>query len=372
MDKAFKTPSFTFNTDTFVSQIRRVKQTLGDLPLTYSVKANAFLLSALPEEIAFVEVCSPGELQICKQAGIPGERIIYSGVNKELCDVTEAIGCGAHLVTAESLKHLALEQEAAQTLGIRQKVLLRLSSGNQFGMSERDLHAALSGTYPDLIFWGIHYYSGTQKKTRQILKDMEKLKSCLERLRESTGFVPQLVEYGPGLPVAYFGEELPLDPLDEIAPTLKSFAQHYPLGIEMGRYLSSGCGTYAARVMDIKETDEVNYVILDGGIHHLKYYGQMMAMQVPELEVLDALPGEKDYCLCGSLCTVADVLVRNVRLPVLHEGSVLLFKNCGAYAVTDGSSLFLSRQLPAVYLTDDAGARVCKRDLCDTFGINFT
>ena len=152
MKNECKTPSFRFNTDSFARRVRQVKQALGDIPLTYSVKANAFLLSALPKEIALVEVCSPGELQICKEAGIPGERIIYSGVNKESADVAEALRYGAHLVTAESLKHLALEQEAAQRLGIRQKVLLRLSSGNQFGMSEKDVFAAFSQSYPNLCY----------------------------------------------------------------------------------------------------------------------------------------------------------------------------------------------------------------------------
>ena len=369
MWETVETPAFFFDTDHFAGQVRKVKQALGEIPLTYSIKANAFLLSDLPEEIAHVEVCSPGELEICKQVGIPGSRIIYSGVNKESGDVWDALTYGVDLVTAESLKHLALEQEAAGRLGRKQKVLLRLSSGNQFGMCEEDIFAAFSGSYPDLVFWGIHYYSGTQKKLRQMRKDMARLTACLETLKEKYGFAPRLVEYGPGLPVDYFGDTE--DPLMELLPELKALAVRYPLGIEMGRYFAAGCGVYATRVMDIKRTEDVNYVILDGGIHHLKYYGQMMAMQVPEIETTNTLPGEAEYCLCGSLCTVADVLVRNVKLPTLQEGSILLFKNCGAYAVSDGSSLFLSRKLPAVYLTDGEGNRIRKRDLCDTFCMNY-
>ena len=147
MLEKFETPAFFFNTDAFADQIRMVKGKLGDVTLTYSVKANAFLLSALPDEISHVEVCSPGELQICKIAGIPGSRIIYSGVNKERVDISDALHYGADIVTAESLKHLALEQELAQKRGLRQKVLLRLTSGNQFGMSEEDIFSAFSEFY---------------------------------------------------------------------------------------------------------------------------------------------------------------------------------------------------------------------------------
>lgn len=370
MMDSIQTPSFIFHTDVFARQIRRVKQKLGNIPLTYSIKANAFLLAKLPDEITHVEVCSPGELQICKKMEIPGSRIIYSGVNKEWEDVSDALRYGADLVTAESLKHLRLAQEAARQLGCQQKVLLRLTSGNQFGMSMEDIAEAFSGDYPNLVFWGIHYYSGTQKKARQMTKDIKRLDQCLEELSVRFGFVPQLVEYGPGFPIAYFADNTDVDPLDEIAPALQELAARYPLGIEMGRYFASDCGIYATKVVDIKRNDDVNYVILDGGIHHLRYYGQMMAMQVPEMEVRNTLPGEAEYCLCGSLCTVADVLVRNVKLPTLQEGSVILFQKCGAYAVTDGNSLFLSRKLPAVYLTDDTGTVVCKRALNETFCLN--
>ena len=58
---------------------------------------------------------------------------------------------------------------------------------------------------------------------------------------------------------------------------------------------------------------------------------------------------DTDYTLCGSLCTVADVLVREVKLKKLELGDVLEFGHCGAYSVTEAPALFLSRQLPAIY-----------------------
>ncbi len=353
------TPAYYFDTDVFEKRIDFVSRELSGIPLTFSIKANPFLLSHLPQGLRHVEVCSPGELKICKAYGIPGSRIIYSGVNKELEDVTEAIEYGVDIATAESILHVELEQAAAEKAGKKQKVILRLTSGNQFGMSVSDLLRILANQekYPNLDMYGIHYYSGTQKKKRQIDKNFEKLDAALNLFKEETGFVPRLVEVGPGLSVDYF--KPPYDETEEAAlaeckDTILAFSEKYPLGIEMGRYLAAPCGTYATQVMDIKNNSDTDYIICDGGIHHLKYYGQTMAMQVPEMEVLNASTEGKTYCICGSLCTVADVLVREAELPKVSRNDVILFHRCGAYSITEGSALFLSRKMPEVYLYSEA------------------
>lgn len=98
----------------FEKRIDFVNRELPGIPLTFSIKANPFLLSRLPQTLKHVEVCSPGELKICKAYGIQGSKIIYSGVNKEIEDVTEAIEYGVDIATAESILHVELEQEAAK------------------------------------------------------------------------------------------------------------------------------------------------------------------------------------------------------------------------------------------------------------------
>lgn len=369
------TPAFYFDTDVFHNRVEFVKMELPKIPLTFSIKANPFLLNCLPDEIRHVEVCSPGELKICKAYNIPGSRIIYSGVNKEIEDVTEAIEYGVDIATAESMLHVELEQKAAQKADTKQRVILRLTSGNQFGMSEEDVLSILAEhtKYPNLDIYGIHYYSGTQKKKRQIDKDFEKLDAALSRFRERTGFVPRLVEVGPGFPVNYFNppyDESEKAALIENKDTILAFAEKYPLGIEMGRYFAASCGTYATKVMDVKNNGNINYVICDGGIHHLKYYGQTLAMQVPEMEILNTSAEAKPYCICGSLCTVADVLVREVELPVVSRNDVVLFHRCGAYSVTEGSALFLSRKIPEVYLYNEANGLEKMRSFVDTTVIN--
>lgn len=369
------TPAYYFDTDVFEKRIDFVKKELPEIPLTFSIKANPFLLNRLPENLRHVEVCSPGELKICKAYEIPGDRIIYSGVNKEIEDVTEAIEYGADIATAESILHVELEQEAAERVGKQQKVILRLTSGNQFGMSEEDILSILANQerYPNLDIYGIHYYSGTQKKKRQIDKDFEKLDAALTRFKDETGFEPELVEMGPGFPVDYFNppyDETEEATLVENKDTILAFAKKYPLGIEMGRYLATPCGTYATKVMDIKNNSDTDYIICDGGIHHLKYHGQTMAMQIPEMEVLNTSVESKSYCICGSLCTVADVLVREVELPIVSRNDVILFHRCGAYSVTEGSALFLSRKMPEVYLYNEADGLEKMRSFVDAADIN--
>ena len=400
-----QTPYYVFDTDEFAKRAAMIRAALDckggrRIPLCFSIKANPFLLHRLPEGLDHVEVCSPGELEICIALGVKPESIIYSGVMKEKCDIERAVSYGAGILTCESIRHATLISEVmseyipdgaheAGSVETKAQVILRLTSGNQFGMSLEDIEYIIS--HPDefkgIAVMGIHYYSGTQKSLRKINKDLEKIKSALTVLKEKYGFEPKLVEYGPGLCVEYFEEdwqEKEKQALDEAAEVLREFAEEYPLGIEMGRFLAASCGKYYTQVKDLKSTGDANYAILDGGIHHLNYFGQRMAMQVPPIKVyagevseneektgveLTELP-DTDYTLCGSLCTVADVLVREVKLKKLELGDVLEFGHCGAYSVTEAPALFLSRQLPAVYAYSKECGYECLREHIPAAEIN--
>ena len=380
MSDGMKTPCYLFSAEDFKKRISLIKKGLPDAELAFSVKANPFLLCCLPDKeiISHVEVCSPGELEIVKSLKIDAGRIIYSGVMKEEKDVHEAYAYGAGIMTAESIRHFELISREALKGDRVPRVLLRLSSGNQFGMSEEDILKLLSERDEHRVdIAGIHYYSGTaKKKVKNIEKDVECLKDFLGKAQKEEGFVPSLVEYGPGLSAEYF--EAPCDAVDEklfsdILPLLNDLGKEYHLGIEMGRFMAATAGSYFTRVMDIKENHGVRYVIADGGIHQVKYYGQNMAMKIPPVDVIrdgeTVVSDEKaEYTVCGSLCTVADVLVRGISLPELKEGDILKFSRCGAYSVSEGALAFLSRDLPEIWM-DDGNLR-CLRESMPSWKMN--
>lgn len=380
-----QTPCYLFDLEAFEARANLVKNALPGIPLTYSIKANPFLLEKLPEVIEHVEVCSPGELEICMTLGIAPERIIYSGVVKEACDVHEAISYGVDIVTCESIRHAML----VQAEGKKTKVLLRVTSGNQFGMSTEDAISIIQANeseYSNLDIIGIHFFTGTQKTLKKITQDFEKLEKALVQIKETCGYEPSMVEYGPGIYTEYFEEDC--DACDEAAlleaaPVLLDFAKRYPLAIEMGRFFAAPTGTFYTAVKDIKSSYDTNYLMIDGGMHHLNYYGQRMAMNIPPMKVKKAdgteysvkpavATGEElvPYCICGALCTVADIVLREVELPKMELEDVLEFGRCGAYSMTEAPALFLSRPMPAIYVKTKGNDEVQLREHIHTAKLN--
>lgn len=354
------TPCYVYDIDILKKRIDDIKNELPGIPLTFSIKANSFVLNSITEEVSHVEVCSPGELHICKALSLSPDKIIYSGVMKEETDIREAITYGVHILTAESKRHYTLISNVAQELGKTVNVILRISSDNQFGMDPDDIYEIVLNreVHNNVHLFGFHYYSGTQKKKiKQIESDIETIENVVNTCKNKYGFEPELVEYGPGLAVEYFkedGDEIDNELLKTVAPIIRDFAKRVPLGIEMGRFIVSSCGSFFSSVKDIKTNYGIQYVILDGGIHHLKYFGQIMAMHSPQLVQTPKRDGERQkYCLSGSLCTVADVLVKEAELHELQIDDIIEFKKCGAYSLTEASSLFLSRDMPAVYLREN-------------------
>ena len=133
--REFGTPLYVFDADAFRKRVDQVKAALGErIRLCYSMKANPFLLRCLPTNIAMLEVCSPGELTVCENAGADLTSIVFSGVNKTRDCVERAMDDHVDVFTAESPLHCEHIEAAAAARGIRVPVLMRLTSDNQFGM----------------------------------------------------------------------------------------------------------------------------------------------------------------------------------------------------------------------------------------------
>lgn len=412
----YKTPAYVFDLDEFTSRICSVKEILGDrVEVYYAMKANPFLTRTASAAADGLEVCSPGEYAICCRAGIPAAKIVLSGVNKDKGHIMEVIRKqGAHTYTVESPGQLKLLEQCAAAEGMQIRVLLRLTSGNQFGMDQDAILTIIKDrlSYPHLKIDGLQYYSGTQKRgTEKIHSELLCLDSLCRKIRREMCFDIHRLEYGPGFYVPYFQGEHALDQdtlLKDFKKTLDSLEFKGIIVLEAGRFLAASCGSYVTRVVDTKINLGQRYCIVDGGINHLNYYGQAMAMKVPAYRhmpqdegmagrgmlhdsgrtespgktgVTDSngnsgsnsasgSPSDERWTVCGSLCTSGDILVKNLPLSGLKPGDLLVFDKTGAYSVTEGIYLFLSRELPCI-LTYTAGQGLSQvRGLVPTDSVN--
>ena len=354
----YATPFYIFDTDILAMQIRKIRVVLGpEVELCYAMKANPFVIKELEDLVDSFEVCSPGEFSICERAGLTIGKVVMSGVHKKPEDVEYAIKqYGDQIIyTAESLSHWQMLASCGERLQTRVRVLLRLTCGNQFGMDESLIRQIIAqGRNEFITIEGIQYFSGTQKRSLKKLENELKMldRFCLE-LNQQYGFTVNKLEYGPGLPICYFEEEKNEEDemLNGLAAALKSLAFGGRIALEMGRFVAAPCCSYVTRVVDMKTNKGEPYCIVDGGIHQLNYYGQMLAMKKPPILMFNHRDGEtKEWTVCGSLCTASDVLVKQYPFQDLQTGDPLIFQKTGAYSVTEGMSLFLSRDLPQVLL----------------------
>ncbi len=352
-----KTPAFVFDIDAVKERVKFIKKQLGNaFKICYAVKANPFFIEDMVDVVDALEVCSPGEFRICERLGVAGEKIVLSGVYKENSDIDRIVSLmkDKPLYTVESPAQFDLLCEMAKKHNLILRVCLRLSSGNQFGVDKQDLEKIVVAKNESIKIVGIQLYSGTQKKQEKIDTEVEQLKSYLQEIEQKYKFKFERIEYGPGLGVSYFQSDAQKD--DEASlkqlKNLFGFAKDREVVFEFGRFLVAYAGSYYTRVVDMKTNYEVNYLIVDGGINHLNYYGQMMAMKLPFINhdrKSNKKVDKKAYTVCGSLCTTADVLVKNCPLEEVSLGDVLEFERVGAYSVTEGIYLFLSRDMPCIY-----------------------
>lgn len=161
------TPSYVFDTDILKKRADWAAKHLRPAGLCFAIKANPFLVGALEAHVDRYEVCSPGEFHICVQNGLPADKIVLSGVNKEYEDVLYAMKHGVVHYTAESKSQCYLVERCAEELGKQVEILLRVTSGNQFGMSEEDIKELIRERekFHGLQIMGLQYFTGTQKKT---------------------------------------------------------------------------------------------------------------------------------------------------------------------------------------------------------------
>lgn len=368
------TPFYVFDINVLRDRIDYLNSMMPEnVHLCYAMKANPFVVKEIDEIIEKYEICSYGEWNIAKKMGVSDSKMVISGVYKDEISMEDILNNykNGEVFTIESLNQIELLNKLTKEKKKVINIILRLTSGNQFGMCEEEIIEILENRakYEYLNIMGIQYFSGTQKKlSKRIIKELEYVDEFVLNLKNNLGFVVEELEFGPGFPVVYFETEQDFDEqtyLMEIADKIKNMKYQGHITMELGRSIVASCGSYYTKVVDKKTNKEGNFAVLDGGMNHLVYYGQMMAMKKP---MLDILPKREDkilenWNLVGSLCTINDLIVKQLPVSNLEIGDIFVFKNTGAYSMTEGISLFLSRDLPKVVFVQGGEMKIVRENI---------
>lgn len=354
-----ETAFYVFDIDRLLQRAAYLKKKLSErVELCYAVKANTFIIGEFIGKIGRFEVCSPGEAEICTALGVDDKDMVISGVYKTPSVIEKMVAeHDGRIYTVESLTQFEMLCSLSEKYDRVLPVLLRLTNDSQFGMDSGEIKSIIAerSKYKNLDIHGLQFFSGTQKTSLKKLKrEVCKLDELLTFLREEYGFESKELEYGPGFPVAYFeGEDVNEEELLKgFSDIIDSMQNKVKIVLELGRSMAACCGSYYTHIVDIKHNKGQNYILIDGGMHHLVYFGQHMAMKQPIFSVCgkENKPNTAEWNICGSLCSMNDIVAKQVSLPDVSIGDLLCFENTGAYCMTECISLFLSREIPAVYL----------------------
>lgn len=374
----FKTPAYIFDIQKLKNRVKFLKESLPEnVLLCYAIKANTFIVKEIEDCIDRLEVCSPGEYEICKASNIAGNKILITGVYKTPKVIKDIIENEKDVdyFTIESMEQFRLIKDIKKDKKI--KIMLRLTSGNQFGINEEEIEKIIKNydKYENIEITGIQYFSGTQKTSLKIIqREIDYVDGFVKELKEKYQFETKELEFGPGFPVYYF-QNTEFDEeayLKEFSQIISNMEYKGKIVLELGRSIAASCGYYITKVVDKKTNKGQNYAILDGGINHITYYGQTMAMKLPKCSIYPQRENTENekWNLCGSLCTINDILVKQFPVGNLQIGDVFIFENTGAYCMTEGISLFLSRELPQVIKLKEDGSLELVRDSLPTYVLN--
>ena len=369
-----KTPFYFFDADMFVENIKLLRNILpASTRICYAVKANTWLLPYADKYVDYIEICSPGELKIAQALNICPDKITIDGVCRTNDDLMNLASIPFHRIVVESIRQAEILNYYAGKNNCIKDILIRLSNGNQFGMSLEDIEYLTMNAknFPALNIRGIHAYWGTQKKNpEELQKNFDIIKNAASRFE-----IFREIEFGPGLAViqspaqkfSNFNECLEI-----ICKNFYDFSRNYITVIECGRLLSANTGIYVTTMIERKVIDHKIFYIVDGGRNHLVYDGMFYGQPAPFIIIQPGNTAEKKelVSVCGALCAESDILAKNVELNIMNDGEKLVFMSAGAYGVTEGAALLLSRPLPAVLCKNNGNINFL-REHKQTWPLNF-
>ena len=350
---AVGTPFYLYSAAGFTAQYRRFADAfLPERPLIcYAVKANSNLavLRLLADLGAGADVVSEGELRRALAAGVPPERIIFSGVGKTAAEMQAAVDAGIHQVNVESEPELRRLSEVASARGRIARIAIRvnpdvdahthakISTGrkeNKFGIEIDEAIAAfeLASELPGIKPVGLAVHIGSQ------LTDLEPYRRAFERVAElvlelrALGFSVSRLDLGGGIGVRYHAERPP-EPLSYAKLVRGIFGSlGLTLAFEPGRVLTAPAGLLVSQVLYVKEGSTRRFVIVDAAMNDLMrpaLYDAWHDIVPVRLPASGASLAPAD--VVGPVCETGDTFAVDRELPPFAEGDLLAFTAAGAY-----------------------------------------
>ena len=368
-------PAYITDHAALATHTAAIRQALPrEIELLYAAKANPdpAVLRTLRPHIDGVEVASGGELRHVT-AALPKMPLSFGGPGKTDTELAVAVESGIHRLHVESERELDVLARLAAT-GRQVDVLLRVNAPlrvpgapplamgggpSPFGLdpSRLDAAAELVERSPGLHLRGLHMHLASGLDATACGDIATQAVEWALSWASRTGHRIEELDLGGGMAVDYAEPDALFD-WPGYGASLAILARQHPelqLKIEPGRALTAYAACYVTRVLDVKRSYGKVFAVLQGGTHHLRTpaaRGHDQPCTVVPLDdwtggpIRPAATGEL-VTLVGQLCTPRDVLARDVRLPTLRAGDLVVFAMAGAYAWNISHTAFLMHPAPA-------------------------
>ena len=376
MVDAVGTPTWVYSAATIRTRLKALVGAMTDAGLDmqvhYAVKANdsRSVLSLFAAAEAGADVVSGGELLKARRAGIPADRIVFSGVGKSAQECRIALAEGIGQINVESAEELEMLSALATAAGRTAQIALRINpdvdagtnekittgrATDKFGISHADAIAlyAKAAAMPGLVPTGLAMHIGSQildlAPYRQAFRRIADLVSALRQ----TGLRAETVDCGGGLGIPYRNEPVPS--VAGLAAAMKAAFQNLDvrLAMEPGRWLVGPAGVLLASVVLVKQTSFEPFIVLDAAMNDLVRPAMYDAWHgIVPVSAVDAVAPARPCSIVGPVCESGDTFARSRMLPLLAPAACVAILDAGAYGAVM-SSTYNARPLAAEVWVDN-------------------
>ena len=371
--EAVGTPCYVYSTATLERHYQVFRDAFAprNVLVAFAVKANANIavLATLARRGAGADTVRQGEIERALLAGVPAEKIIFSGVGKTADELAFAVNVGVHEINVESRAELEMLSEIARGLGRRAPIAIRvnpdvgagghekISTGKgdaKFGVSPEQALAlyARAADDPHLHAQGLAVHIGSQIRDLAPLEAaFGVMRSLAETLRDN-GIAIERLDLGGGLGVPYFNEPDPPSPAAYAAMVRRVFGGFdIGLSFEPGRMIAANAGVLLARVVRLQDRPRP-IVVLDAAMNDLIRPAIYDAYH--DIKPLrQASAPEQAVDVVGPICETGDTFTRNRTLPPLETGDLVAFMTAGAYGAVMASTYNARALVPEVLVRGD-------------------